>query len=280
MIILILIVLGLCFGSFVNAFVYRFYENNKSTFTDGKPKISKDKKLSIMNGRSICPHCKHQLSWIDLIPVFSWLSLRGHCRYCDKLISYQYPVVEAITAVLFVISYIYWPVDFDSSQIVIFGFWLVYLVGFMALTIFDVKWMILPNKVVYTLTLLFVVQVAVVLVMGGYVLQDVASMALGGVVLSGFFWLLFQVSKGKWIGGGDVKLAVLLGLLAGSALKAFLVIFIASLLGTVVGGLTLYFAKKFKLDKQIPFGPYLMAATFIVVLWGSVLVKSYMQLIG
>ena len=100
-VIIILAWLGLCAGSFVNALVWRLHEQKRSK--------KADKKLSILNGRSMCVHCRHELTWYDLIPLFSWLLLRGKCRYCKKPISWQYPIVELATAAVFVLSYIFWP---------------------------------------------------------------------------------------------------------------------------------------------------------------------------
>src|SRR4051812_13278636 len=100
MIIAVLIVFGLCLGSFVNALVWRVHEQEAAK----KP----NKKLSVLNGRSMCPHCEHELAAKDLIPVLSWLSLGGKCRYCHKPISKQYPLVELLTALLVVGSYIWW----------------------------------------------------------------------------------------------------------------------------------------------------------------------------
>src|SRR5690606_15326595 len=104
MVIIVLALLGLIFGSFVNALVYRLHEQSaqgKKQRTKGKVK---NKQLSISKGRSICVHCKHELAWYDLIPVLSWLLLRGKCRYCHKPISRQYPVVELVTAAIFALS--------------------------------------------------------------------------------------------------------------------------------------------------------------------------------
>lgn len=144
MIIAVLVVWGLCLGSFVNALVWRLHEQAK--------KQKKETTLSITKGRSMCPHCRHNLSWRDLIPVFSWLRLRGKCRYCKKPISGQYPLVELMTATLFVGSYLFWPLDLQAvGDWTHFGLWLVILTGFMALLVYDLKWMLLPNRIMYPL---------------------------------------------------------------------------------------------------------------------------------
>ena len=133
---------GLIAGSFINALVWRIREQSIHT-------NSKD--LSIVNGRSICPNCKHKLAAIDLIPVFSWLSLRGKCRYCHKSISPQYLIVELITAAAFILSYAFWPQPVSGIEAVEFAIWLVLLSGLVALFIYDLKWRILPNRILYPL---------------------------------------------------------------------------------------------------------------------------------
>ena len=124
MIIAVLVIFGLCFGSFVNALGWRLHKQLNAK----KPNPD----LSILKGRSMCPHCGHTLSAVDLLPVVSWLSLGGKCRFCRKPISWQYPVVEMVTAVLFLVSYIYWPFTLNGVESIVFGSWLVMLVGFMA----------------------------------------------------------------------------------------------------------------------------------------------------
>ncbi|MBP7807569.1 prepilin peptidase [Candidatus Saccharibacteria bacterium] len=259
MIVLILIVLGLCLGSFTNALVWRLHE------AEGKKKPSK--KMSITHGRSMCVHCGHELAAKDLVPVLSWLELRGRCRYCAKPISRQYPLVEVLTTALFVVSYLYWPLQLDGPGWLQFGLWLVITVMFVALSVYDLKWMILPNKLVYILIGISVCLVAINLIITplGSVLVD----ALAGIAcLAGLFYLLFQLSGGKWIGGGDVKLAVALGLIVGGPLNAVLLLFLASLGGSIVA-IPLIIAGKAKRQTHVPFGPFLITATYIVFLFGS-----------
>lgn len=257
----LLFILGLCLGSFVNALVWRLHT-----------------KKDWVKGRSECVHCHHELDWYDLIPVVSWLILKGRCQYCDKAISLQYPLVEVTTAVLFVLSYLYWPSAFNSAlSIVNFGFWLLFLVGFMAMIVTDIRWMLLPNKLTYSFGLLAASQVLMVAI----VLKDLGALlsAFGGVLaVGGLFYVLFQFSGGKWIGGGDVKLGLVLGLLAGSFIKGLMLVFLASLLGCFIA-IPLIVSNKVNISKRIPFGPFLIASCILVVLFGQRLVDWYVSLL-
>lgn len=258
MIFIILVLLGLCFGSFVNAAVWRIHEQQST-----KPKHNN---LSVVAGRSMCPNCSHVLSTLDLMPVLSWVGLRGKCRYCHKKISWQYPMVEIATTVLFVLSYVYWPFNFDSLGMLQFSLWLVFLIGFMVIFVYDTKWMIIPNRVIYPLIVLGIVYVLLSTIANGSF--DPIIQALYGVIIaSGLFYGLFQLSGGKWIGGGDVKLGFAIGLIIGGATQAVLVLFIASLLGCFVSIPLLISGQGRK--KKVPFGPFLIIATLVVMLFGA-----------
>jgi prepilin signal peptidase PulO-like enzyme (type II secretory pathway) len=266
MIIVFLIVFGLCMGSFVNALVWRVHEQANET-NKTKPNKKYLKKLSIKQGRSMCLHCKHELTTMDLVPVFSWLSLRGKCRYCKKDISAQYPIVELATALLFMASYYWWPAVLKGPEWLLFGLWLILLTGLLALLVYDLHWQLLPNRIMYPLGYLAVVYALTSVVIAPRPLVALTNVALSVAVGGGVFYVLFQVSEGKWIGGGDVKLGWLLGLIVATPARALLVIFIASVLGTLVS-LPLLAAKKLKPNNTIPFGPYLIMAAIIVVLFG------------
>lgn len=260
--------LGLALGSFINALVWRLHEQ-------GGAKSKRD--LSILHGRSMCPECGHQLAAFDLLPVLSWLGLRGRCRYCKARISWQYPIVELVTAALFLVSVWQWPYAWGLLGSVAFGFWLASLVLLIALAVYDLRWMLLLDKMVVPLIGLSAVVSVALTVSGGDSGRLVGSI-VAAVTLSGLFWLLFQVSGGKWIGGGDVKIAVALGFLAGGFIEAILLLFIASLLGTL-WGLPLI-AIKGKKAHKVAFGPFLIVATYIVFLWGGSLIAWYYQLLG
>ena|SRR3989344_3496169 len=307
MIIVTLILLGLCFGSFVNALVFRLHEQSKLKAKSSKLKAKKTslmagdfklgardlQDLSILKGRSMCVNCHHVLAWYDLLPVLSWLSLRGKCRYCHKPISIQYPLVELATAGFFIASYIWWPTatELHSSALcswpfALFGFWLIALTGLIALAIYDLKWFLLPNKVIYPMLFFVLATVfikAIVLnphlspfnlsIVEG-LLSTLYSVLIGG----GLFYLIFQISNGKWIGGGDVKLGALLGLILADPGLTLLMIFLASLIGTGVS-LPLLALKRVKKDSHIPFGPFLIAGTILARLFGAALIAWYRHLL-
>lgn len=281
-----LLLLGLCLGSFVNALVWRLHMQLDA---DGNPIVSKkekavsskasdkvaDSSLSILNGRSMCPHCKHELSVKDLVPVFSWLSLGGKCRYCKKPISRQYPFVELLTAILFMISFVAWPTSLDSAWAVLgFATWLIALTGLVALAVYDIKWMLLPNRIVFPLMGIVTASVALQFVIGRP-LDQLVFVVVNCVLSGGIFWILFQISGGKWIGGGDVKLGFLLGLLLpASATSSFLFLFMASILGLLYS-LPLMLTGKLTKTSHVPFGPFLIAGAFVVVLWGEAITNWY-----
>jgi len=257
--------------------VWRLHEQEELAGKKGKAAEKRRKALSIARGRSMCPDCGHELAAKDLIPVASWLSLGGCCRYCREPISAQYPIVEIITGALFALSYTLWQRPLDGVEIFRLVVWLACIVAFMALAVYDLRWFLLPDRIV--LPLIALVGVATIVL---YALQHNLSHlwepAVAASIIAGLFWLLWRISDGAWIGYGDVKLAIVLGLLVATPARAFMVIFLASLLGTLVS-LPLLAKGKAGLKVHIPFGPYLLAATVIVVLFGGVIIDWYQQLL-
>ncbi|QQS19142.1 prepilin peptidase [Candidatus Saccharibacteria bacterium] len=266
--IIVILLYGLICGSFVNALVWRLRQQGK-----GQRAKDKGQSLSILRGRSMCPDCRHTLAARDLVPVLSWLSLRGRCRYCQKPISVQYPLVELLTGLLFVVFYLGWTLSLSGLHLIWFLYGLVYVVFFVALAVYDFKWFLLPDKLVFPLIGVAASQVLVTS-LWQQSLGVLWMSAVGAGLYFGLFWGLYQASDGKWIGGGDVKLALALGLIAGSPLKVMLALFIASLIGTLVS-IPQIAGGKHGLKQHIPFGPYLLAGTFVVMVWGERLVNWY-----
>lgn len=255
-----IVFLGIVLGSFVNAFVWRI--RNKKDW---------------VNGRSECTHCHHELAPKDLVPIFSYLFLKGKCRYCHRKID-DTPIVEIALPILFIVSYIWWPFGLTNGGLFQFVFWLIFLVGFLALADFDIRWMLLPDKIVFPLTVLAIVEYLCLAVIFNYSWHFLISAALGALILGGSFYILFQLSSGRWIGGGDVKLAPLLGILAGSPMQALLVVFIASIFGTIYS-VPLLMKVDTTSKKLIPFGPFLILGIFIVKIFGSRIINYYLHIV-
>lgn len=256
-----LVLLGLCLGSFVNALVWRLHEGR-----------------DFVRERSECVKCHHKLEPADLVPIVSWLWLRGKCRYCKKPISMQYPLVEALTAAMFAFSYVFWPYGLaEWSGIVLLALWLVLLVGLVALLVYDARWYILPDKIVFPL---MVVGLAYGLVDTFAVQQlstidAIARFAFAMLPIAGLYWALYTASKGKWVGFGDVKLGVLMGLVA-TWPQALLTVGLANLIGVLVilPGLS---SGKLTRQSKVPFGPFLIAGFIISVLFGDMIIDWYLD---
>lgn len=253
---LLLGLIGLAMGSFVDALVWRL--KNKRDF---------------VSDRSECEHCHHKLGILDLVPVFSWLALGGKCRYCKKEISYISPLVELSMGALFVTSYFFWPLGFEQWQAVAsFVIWLLYLVILTALFIYDLKWMLLPDKLVFPLIGIAIVDAGLrVSLMPGtnYFIYVIT----GAAVIAGFYALLYTISKGKWVGFGDVKLGIFIGAVLGWQ-KAVLVLLLSNVIGflVVAPGLA---SGKLTRRSRVPFGPFLIVAFFIAGLFGDIIINWY-----
>ena len=261
-------IFGLVLGSFAGAQVWRL--RARQLVTDKKAGESYDKaeykKLSpLLKGkkqqdRSRCLSCGHQLGLRDLIPLISWLSTRGRCRYCGKRIGYFEPLMELSLAVAFMVSFLAWPWHLAGLQWVLFAVWCVSLVALIMLVAYDIKWRILPDFLTVSYGLVSLVFV----VLRYFIVNDVKlySLVIALIIMSGVYGVLYLISKGKWIGLGDVKLGVGLGLILASWQTAFVGLFLANLIGCVlvIPGLA---SKKLKANSEIAFGPLLALGSFI-----------------
>lgn len=255
--------IGLAFGSFVGALVWRLHEHK-----------------DFVSDRSECEHCHHKLNALDLIPVLSWLALGGKCRYCGHRIGWSAPLLEITMAALFVGSYYVWPLQLGSWQANLsFGLWLVYVVGLVALLIYDLRWMLLPNALVFPLMAVAVLESAVryTVQVGASPWDYLNSAIFGVIVLGGLYWAMYTFSKGKWVGYGDVKLGVFMGIALGFQ-RSLLALFLANIIGflVVLPGLLM---GRLKRTSKVPFGPFLIAAFFIAFLFGGQIISWYMHLI-
>lgn len=269
--IIVLVLLGLALGSFVNALVWRLRKQLSTNKSPGR-------EYSIITGRSMCPKCKHTLASIDLIPVLSFVLLKGKCRYCKRQIE-DTPIPEITLPALFVLSYAVWPYGFDLVGKVQFGLWVLMLVGLLALIMYDVRWYLLPNRVVFPLIGIVIVQILLLAILKDDAKRLLLGSFWGLLTGGGIFWVIYQVSDGKWIGGGDVKLGWMLGLLLGGPSKSLLMIFIASVLGSMVA-IPLLAMGRASRTTRLPFGPFLIVSSIVVYLFGSMLIAHYKRFYG
>jgi prepilin signal peptidase PulO-like enzyme (type II secretory pathway) len=251
---------GISFGSFVNAAVWRI-------------KVKKD----MVNDRSACVHCHHKLGPLDLIPVISWVFLRGKCRYCKKPISVQYPLVELAVAIYFVGSYLVWPTTINDSYAWFdFGLWLIYGVMGAILFVYDLRWQLLPDRIVKPLIALAAVDFVARAFHEQWTFERFfAELLLAVLAVAGLYWVLHTVSKGAWVGYGDVKLGLFMGLALGWQ-NALLAVFLANFLGVlvIIPGLL---SGKLTRKSKVPFGPFLLLGFVIAGLWGDRAISFYLD---
>ncbi len=258
MTILFIFILGTLLGSFINALVYRLHNN-----------------LNFVLARSHCPKCQHTLAWQELIPIVSFLRQKGRCTSCQQKISWQYPVVEILTGILFVLIYQTKILDWQLTQtnfselLYISGLF-VFTVWLVIIFVYDFKYYLILDKITLpAMALAFVWQLAM-----DFSLAHIINILLAATVGGGFFLLQFLVSKGKWIGGGDIRLGVLMGLLLGLP-QVLVALMLAYIIGAVIAVFMVLLKKK-RWGEQIPFGTFLTIGTFIALLWGEVIIKWYL----
>ncbi|MDO8663699.1 MAG: prepilin peptidase [Candidatus Wildermuthbacteria bacterium] len=261
---------GLAVGSFLNCVIYRLEE--------GK---------SFLKGRSYCPHCKHNLSWQDLVPVLSFLILRGKCRYCRGKISVQYPLVEIATGLLFVSAFWISPQPLSRGWATQpignglwsdFGLWILISSFLIIIFVYDLKHYIIPDRVIYPAILVSGIWYPVSgIFFDSYTEYDILNTIYSAVGAALFFLIIVLVSRGKWMGVGDIKLAFLMGLILGWP-NILVALFLAFSIGAIVG-ISLIILKKKGLKSEVPFGPFLVAGTFLALFWGGDIVSWYLGLI-
>ncbi len=216
--------------------------------------------------RSFCPNCKHQLSAVDNIPLFSYLFLRGRCRYCKQSISLRYPFTEMLTALVSVAIVWHFGYSAESAFGLVFSWVLIVLSGI------DIDHQLLPDDIV--LPLLWA-GLLLSLAASGVSPQDAIIGAAAGYLSLWSIYQLFKLLTGKeGMGYGDFKLLAAIGAWLGWQMLP-LVVLLSSLLGAVIGGLLLVIRRKG--SQPVPFGPYLATAGCVAFLWGDQLTGLYLN---
>lgn len=281
---LTLVLFGLCLGSFAGASVWRLrarqlqYDkaNGEHVGAGEYKRLHKLAKVSLLNDRSRCLNCSYTLRWFDMIPLVSWVSLRGKCRKCHKSIGFMEPMIELSVAILFVVSYTFWPLGFmgNSLETARFVIWLIAGVGLAILFVYDAKWSMLPDRINIAVIVAGLINAVLVVAMSYDKIDAGRSILIATAILSGLYWILHTISRGKWIGFGDVKLGLGLALLLADWRLAFIALFVANLIGCLMV-LPAMIAGKIKRNAHVPFGPMFIIGFLIAKFAGDFLMNMY-----
>ena len=232
---------GIVIGSFLNVCIFRI-PNHETVVTE----------------RSHCMTCGYQLSWYDMVPVFSWLCLGGKCRKCKTPISPQYPIVGAVNGILYMVVF---AVNGFSLESILYC---LFVSALLVLSVIDWRTYEIPIGINIFILVLGILHTAL-----DY--SNWLTYVIGFFSVSLFLFLLLWISKGRAIGGGDVKLMAVAGLLLGWKL-AILSFFIGCIVGSVIHLLRM---KLSGADKVLAMGPYLSVGLFIAALWGNAMIGWY-----
>lgn len=263
MLLLLLFVLGISVGSFLNVLIDRI-----------------PREESFLKGRSYCEKCKKELSFFDLIPLLSFVMLKGKCRYCHSPISFYYPLVEVTTGVLFVLTFLniesrimnqaFLTPNFSLltsiSQLSSFIYQLVIFSSLIVIFFTDLKYGIIPDKILFPaiiIVFLFIISQSL-----SILISNLLS-AFGAFL---FFFLLFLVTKGKGMGFGDVKYVFFMGLFLGFP-KVAIGLYISFLTGAFISLILIVLRKKRFKGSTVPFGPFLVFGTVIAFFLGDAIWK-------
>lgn len=242
---IVIFIFGITIGSFLNVCIYRIPLHQ-----------------SIVTVSSHCMTCGRKLKWYDMIPVFSWLLLGGKCRNCKSKISLQYPVIESLNGILYVVICLVNGMDLLS---------LIYCLmtsALLTLSLIDWRTYEIPPGIN---AFLFILGVAAAVLDRGNLLSHLAGM----VCVSGFLGILYLISRGRAIGGGDIKLMFACGLILGWKL-----IILAFLLGCIIGSVIHLVRIRVQGEGHVlAMGPYLSAGIFLAALWGNAWISWYISLL-
>jgi prepilin signal peptidase PulO-like enzyme (type II secretory pathway) len=242
--------LGLIIGSFLNCLIWRLYKNETIT------------------GRSYCPKCRKQIAWYDNIPVISFMILGGKCRHCQKKISWQYPLVETITAILFLLTF---SVDSALPQFswLLVRDWLL-IITLVIVFVYDFRWQLVPMSIVWPMSFVFL---ALNIILGFPILTLILS-GLGAAI---FFLLQYLITKKRGLGEGDIWLGLMLGLALPGFQQLFLILILAYCLGSIVG-IFLMLVKNKDGKTKVALGPFLAFGAIITLIWGEKIINWYFHL--
>lgn len=260
----IIFILGICVGSFLNVLADRL-----------------PREKSIIKGRSHCEKCKKTLKWNDLIPLFSFLMLKGKCRYCETKLSPYYLTVELITGILFVITALFAVNNFQSVfnfqflnfQLLIPLIYYLFIISSLIVVFFaDLKYGIIPDKIIFPT--IIASSLYLLIYHSSFIINYLFSAVGAGL----FFLVLFAGTKGRGMGFGDVKFAFLMGLILGFP-KIIVSLYIAFLTGAIAGIILIIWRRKKIFGTSIPFGPFLVLGTLVTVFFGNFILQNFLRVL-
>ena len=240
---IIIFLYGIVIGSFLNVLIYRIPKHE-----------------NIATKRSHCMECGYQLKWYDLIPLFSYLFLRGRCRKCGARISIQYPIIEAVNGILYVLIFLRYGLTIET---------LLYCLLFsalLALSVIDFRTFEIPVGFNIFILILGLIRVAT-----DY--KNWLLYLIGLVSVSLFLFAIFAITKGRGIGGGDVKLMAATGLLLGWKLN-LLGFVMGCILGSIIHIIRMKVSKE---GRTLAMGPYLSLGVVLTVFFGEYIISWYMS---
>jgi prepilin signal peptidase PulO-like enzyme (type II secretory pathway) len=238
-------------------------------------------------GRSHCLFCKKQIAWFDNIPVLSYLFLWGKCRHCRRHFSIQYMLVELATGLLFFLAFVLrfsledialggvWPSLLDANFVGLLRDWFI-IAAMVVVFIYDLRWYMILDKVMMPAIVIVFLFNTYLGFIGDNFWDNLWKILISGIIGGSFFLFQFVVSRGRWIGGGDIRLGLFMGLALGYP-HIFTALTIAYIMGAVVG-LGLIAVGQKKLGSKMPFGVFLSTATLIVIFFGPEILKWYLRL--
>lgn len=246
---ILLFIVGLAFGSFASVIIHRLHTREGG----------------ILWGSSKCPKCSSSLAVRDLIPIVSFVVNKFRCRFCKELISWNYPILELVMGAAFTMT---------GWLIMQNGFWwlLFYLIVtfvFVLLAFYDIYFQEVPDVIIIPAIILSLIVIAATGLHGG-----AADFLYGIAIPLAFFGTLFLASKGEWLGGGDVRIGALIGILLGWP-NILVGLFLSYLFGAVFSLIGIIM-KKFHRKSRIPFAPFLFAGTYIAMFWGEKILEWYL----
>jgi len=249
-------IFGLFAGSFLNCAIYRLEVGQ-----------------SPLKGRSYCPKCKKEIAWFDLLPVASFFLLKGKCRNCSSKISWQYPLVELAAAATCLLTFYYSAGVGSLAGAVETAYALSISLIFLLIFVYDLKHFIIPDGAVLLAAILSLAWLLFAFLGDIYILGEIAGYFLSGIGASAFFLFFFLISRGKWMGFGDIKLALVIGLFLGFP-GTITALFLAFLAGAIFGIIMIILGRK-SIKSEVPFAPFLVAGSLAALFWGEILLTHY-----